>query len=110
MKERLDMILSLLSICSININRSTNTMHTLAHNLATSKQNINILLIQELWWNGSITTSFQGWQVILPTPTILENECPQVMAYYQLQAGIEIEITLQTDISTDLDFMLLDIR
>src|SRR5260370_15690839 len=108
MQEIQDKISSILYICSININRSTNAMHALTHNLATSKQTFDILLIQELWWNGSITTSFQGWQVILPTPMILEHEHPRVIAYYQLQAGIEI--TLCTDISTDLDFMLLDIR
>ena len=46
--------------------------------------------------------------MILPAPTILEHEHLRVIAYYRLQAGIKI--TLHTDISTDLDFMLLDIR
>ena len=67
-------------------------MHTLTHNIVTSEQTLDVLLIQEPWWNGSITTSFQGWQVILPTPMILENECLRVTAYYRLQAGIEITL------------------
>src|SRR5260370_42339971 len=83
-------------------------MHALVHNLSTAKQSFDILLIQEPWWNGSITTSFQGWQVILPTPMIKESKCLRVVVYYQLQAGIEI--TLRTDICTDLDFMILDVR
>src|SRR5260221_4503078 len=82
-------------------------MHTLAHNIATSEQNLDIVLVQEPWWNGNITTSFQGWQVILPT-TIKENDHLRVVTYYKLQAGIEI--TLRMDISSDLDFMVLDIK
>ena len=39
---------------------------------------------------------------------IKENEHPRVVAYYQLQAGIEI--TLRMDICSDLDFMILDVR
>jgi len=108
MKGKPDKISSMLHICSININCSTNTMHALAHNIATSEQTFDILLIQEPWWSGSITTSVQGWQVIFPTPMIKENECPRVIAYYWLEVGIEI--TLRTDISTDLDYMILDIR
>ena len=73
---------SALRICCVNINRSTNMMHTLAHNIANLEQTINVLLIQEPWWNGSITTSFQGWQIILPTPIIKANERPRVIAYY----------------------------
>src|SRR5260370_42121746 len=99
---------STLSICCININCSTNAMHALAHNIATSNQTFDILLVQEPWWNGSITTSIQGWQVILPSPTIKEQDCLRVVAYYRLQAGIEI--TLRTDISSDLDYMILDAR
>src|SRR5258707_2737573 len=99
---------SALHVCCININCSTNAMHALTHNIATSEQDLNILLVQEPWWNGSITTAFQGWQVIVPTPTIKDSEQPRVAAYYRLQAGIEI--TLRTDISTDLDFMILDVR
>jgi len=83
-------------------------MHTLAHNIASSNQDPNILLVQEPWWNSNITTSFQGWQAVLPTPTIKENECLRVVAYYRLQAGIEM--TLRTDIGTDLDFMILDVK
>ncbi len=83
-------------------------MHVLAHNIAMSEQKFNVILIQEPWWNGSTTTSFQGWQVILPTPMIKENEHPWVIAYYWLQAGIDI--TLRTDICADLDFMILDIK
>src|SRR6266436_7933582 len=64
---------SALHVCCININCSTNAMHALAHNIATSEQDLNILLVQEPWWNGSITTAFQGWQVILPTPTIKDS-------------------------------------
>jgi len=108
MKERQNKISSTLFISCINVNRSTNMMHALAHNIATWEKTLDILLIQEPWWNGSITTSFQGWQVILPTPTIKENECPRVVAYYWLQAGIEI--TLRMDICSDLDFMILDVR
>src|SRR5260370_36803368 len=108
MKEKQDKISSIHYICSININKSTNTMHALAHNIATSDKTLDMLLIQELWWNGNITTSFQGWQVILPTPTIKENEHLRVVAYYQLQANIKI--TLRMDIKTNLDFMILDIR
>ena len=83
-------------------------MHVLTHNIASAKQDLNILLVQEPWWNGNITTSFQGWQVILPSPTIKENECLRVMAYYRLQAGIKI--ILQTNIGTNLDFMILDVK
>src|SRR5260370_23793992 len=45
---------------------------------------------------------------ILPTPKVRENECPRVTAYYQLGAGIDI--TLRSDISTNLDFMILDVK
>ena len=83
-------------------------MHVLAQNIAMSEQPYDVLLVQEPWWNGSITTSFQGWQVILPTPTVRENECPRVTVYYRLGAGIDI--TLRLDISTDLDFMILDVK
>ena len=98
---------SALHVCSINVNCSTNAMHELAHNIIMTKQKFDIILVQEPWWNSNITTSFQGWQVILPT-TIKENNCPRVVTYYKLQAGIEI--TLRTDISSDLDFMVLDIK
>src|SRR5258708_38273805 len=83
-------------------------MHELAHNIATSKQELDIILVQEPWWNGDITTLFQGWQVVLPTPTIKENKCHRVAAYYRLQTGIEM--TLRTDICKDLDFMILDVK
>src|SRR5260370_33811179 len=99
---------SALCICSININCSTNAMHALVHNIATSDSNFDIILIQEPWWNGNITTSFKGWQVILPAPSFKEYECPRVAAYYRLQASIKI--TLRPDIHTDLDFMLLDVK
>ena len=82
-------------------------MHALAHNIATSEQKYDLILVQEPWWNGSMTTSFQGWQVILPSPMIKEHDCPRVVAYYHLQAGIET--TLRTDIATDLDFMIMDV-
>src|SRR5260370_38400937 len=98
---------SALSICCININCSTNAMHALAHNIATSEQKYDLILVQEPWWNGSMTTSFQGWQVILPSPMIKEHDCPRVVANYHLQAGIET--TLRTDIATDLDFMIMDV-
>src|SRR5260370_42089733 len=100
MKGNHTKLCSALSICSININCSTNVMHALAHNIANSEHEYNIILIQEPWWNGNITTSFQGWQIVLPTPTIKENKCPRVTAYYRLQAGIDI--ILRTDISADL--------
>src|SRR5260370_26613691 len=99
---------SIVSICCININHSTNAMHALAHNISTSGNNYDLILVQELWWNGSITTSFQGWQVILPSPTIKEHNHPRVVAYYCLQAGIKI--TLRMDVSSDLDFMILEIQ
>src|SRR5258708_5896084 len=89
-------------------NCSTNAMHTLAHNIATSKQELDIILVQEPWWNSNISTLFQGWQVVLPTPTIKENECPRVVAYYKLQAGIEM--TLRTNICKDLDLMILEVK
>ena len=108
MKGNCTKIHSALSICSININRSTNMMHALAHNIANSEHGFDIILVQEPWWNGNITTSFQGWQMVLPTPAIREYECPRVAAYYHLQAGIDI--ILRTDISADLDFMVLDVR
>src|SRR5258708_16052065 len=99
---------STLFVCCININHLTSAMHALAHNIATEVQNLDIILVQEPWWNGNMTTSFQGWQVILPTPTIKDGERPRVAAYYRLQVGIEI--TLRTDIRTDLDFMILDVK
>src|SRR6266436_1560936 len=110
MKRNQAKLNSTLLICCININHSTNAMHALTHNIATLEQKFDVILIQEPWWNGCITTSFQGWQVILPTPMIKvkENECPQVTAYYQLQAGINI--TLRMDVHADLDFMILDIK
>ncbi len=83
-------------------------MHALAQNIAMSEQPFIVLLIQELWWNGIITTSFRGWQVILPAPMVRENEHLRVTAYNQLGAGIDI--TLRSDISTNLDFMILDIK
>src|SRR5260370_34582303 len=46
------------------------------------------------------------WQVILPSPMIKEQDCLIVIAYYQLQA--RIEITLRMDISSNLDYMILD--
>src|SRR5260370_19062883 len=83
-------------------------MHALAHNIATSDYPYDLILVQELWWNGSMTASFQGWQVILPSPMIKEHGCPRVTAYYHLQASIKT--TLRTDIATDLDFMIMDVR
>ncbi len=82
-------------------------MHELAHNITMTRQKFDIVLVQEPWWNGNVTTSFQGWQVILPT-TIKENDCLRVVTYYKLQAGVVI--TLRTDIASDLDFMILDIK
>src|SRR5258707_2166590 len=82
-------------------------MHELAHNITMTRQKFDLVLVQEAWWNVNITTSFQGWQVILPT-TIKENDCPRVIPYYKLQAGVEI--TLRTDTGSDLDFMILDIK
>src|SRR5258708_39901342 len=108
MRGNLAKLKAALHICCININRSTNAMHKLAHNIASSKQDLDIILVQEPWWNGNITTSFQGWQVILPTPTIKVDEHLRVVAYYRLQAGIEV--TLRTDICTDLDFMILEVK
>ena len=108
MKENQAKLNSELSICCININCSTNTMHALAHNIATSDHEYDIILVQEPWWNGNFTTSFQGWQVILPSPTNKEHNHPRVAAYFRLQAGIDI--TLRTDISTDLDFMIMDVK
>src|SRR5260370_1489012 len=96
---------SALSICCININRSTNTMHALAHSITSSDIKYDIILAQEPWWNGNFTTSFQGWQVILPSPMIKENDCPRVATYFQLQAGIEI--TLRTYIHLDFNFMII---
>ena len=83
-------------------------MHALAHNIANMKCKFDLVLIQEPWWNGSITTSFQGWQVILLVPSINNQDWPRVAAYYQLQA--EIEVMLRTDIGEDLDYMILDVR
>ncbi len=83
-------------------------MHALTHNIATSKWDLDIILVQEPWWNGNMTTSFQGWQVILPTPTIKMNEHPRVAAYYKLQAGIKV--TLRTDICADLNFMIMEVK
>ena len=108
MKGKPNKIQAALHVCSVNINRSTNAMHALTHNIANAKRHFDLVLIQEPWWNGSITTSFQGWQVILPTPTINDHERPRVVAYYRLQA--EIEVTLRTDIGNDLDYMILDIK
>ena len=51
---------SALFVCCININCSTNAMHALAHNIATEVKNLDIILVQEPWWNGNMTTSFQG--------------------------------------------------
>jgi len=107
MRGNRDKLNSTLYVCSININCSTNAMHELAHNITMTRQKFDIVLVQEPWWNRNITTSFQGWQVILPT-TIKENDCPRVVTYYKLQAGVEI--TLRTDISLDLDFMILDVK
>ena len=108
MRGNLAKLKAALHICCININCSTNAMHELTHNIASSKQDLDIILVQEPWWNGNITTSFQGWQVILPTPTIKVDERPRVAAYYRLQAGIEV--TLRTDICADLDFMILEVK
>src|SRR5258708_31977412 len=108
MKEIHAKLNSTLLICCVNTNCSTNAMHALAHNISMLEQKFGVILIQEPWWNRNITTSFQGWQVILPTPMIKENECPQVAAYYQLQPGIDI--TLRMDVCMDLDFMILDIK
>ena len=83
-------------------------MHALAHNIATSDYPYDLILVQEPWWNGSMSTSFQGWQVILPSPMIMEHDHPRVVAYYCLQAGIEI--TLRMDISTNLDFMIINVQ
>ena len=83
-------------------------MYALAHNIITLKHKFDVILVQEPWWNGRLTTSFQGWQVILPTLIIKENEHLRVVAYYWLQAGIDV--TLRTDIRADLDFMILDIK
>ena len=108
MKRKPTKIQAALQVCSVNINRSTNAMHALSHNIANDKRKFDLILIQEPWWNGSITTSFQGWQIILPRPAINEQERPRVVAYYRLQA--EIEVTLCTDIGNDLDYMILDIK
>src|SRR5260370_1584472 len=104
MRGNQDKLISTLYVCSININCSTNAMHELTHNITTTRQKFDIVLVQEPWWNGNMTTSFQGWQVILPT-TIKENDCPMVVTYYKLQA--RVEITLRTDITSNLHFMIL---
>ncbi len=52
MKGNWDKLNSELSICCININCSTNTMHALAHNITTLDHKYDIILVQEPWWNG----------------------------------------------------------
>ena len=72
----------------------------------------DLLLIQEPWWeklhNGQATVSFPGWQVILPKSQIAENERPRVTTYYR--QGAQLEVTLRTDILSDLDIMILEIK
>ncbi|SRR5258708_39160609 len=73
---------------------------------------MTLLLIQEPWWeklhNGQATVSFPGWQVILLKSQITENERPCVTAYYR--QGVNLEVTLRTDILSDLDIMILETK
>src|SRR6266705_6365271 len=104
---------STLSICSLNINRSNSTTQAAMQAVASRKKPaFNILLVQEPWWekinNSYISVAFRGWQAVLPKLPITEGERPRVMAYYRLNA--QVELALRNDLASDLDYMILDVQ
>ena len=101
------------TVCSLNVNRSNAATHTTMHAIGEKTDPpYDLLLIQEPWWeklhNGQATVSFPGWQVILPKSQITENKRPHVTTYYR--QGAQLEVTLRTDILSDLDIMILEIK
>src|SRR5258708_596545 len=102
-----------ISVCNLKVNRSNAATHAAMHTIREkSDPAFDLLLIQEPWWeklhNGQATVSFPGWQVILPKSQITENEQPHVTTYYR--QGAQLEVTLRTDILSDLDIMILEIK
>ena len=102
-----------ISVCSLNVNRSNAATHAAMHTIGEkSDPAFDLLLIQELWWeklhNGQATVSFPGWQVILPKSQITENERPCIAVYYR--QGVHLEVTLRTDILSDLNVMILETK
>ena len=88
-------------------------MHTAMYHI-TEKQDptLDLFLIQEPWWervnNTYATTTFPGWQMILPKRPLRDDERPRVAAFYRL--GTPLEITLRNDLITDTDVMVLDVK
>ena len=78
---------TLISVCSLNMNRSNTAMHAAMYIIAQSENPVfDIFLVQEPWWEKINqeyrTVSFSGWQTILPKNPIGTVEQPRVAAYY----------------------------
>src|SRR5258708_35972 len=105
--------ISPISLCSLNINRLNAATHAAMYIISKNVEPVfDIFLVQEPWWEKVNqeyrTVAFPGWQTILPRCPILPTECPRVVAYYKLDANLEI--TLHTDLITDLEGMTLKIK
>src|SRR5258707_12877369 len=103
---------SAIRVCSLNVNHSNTATHAAMHYISTHKDPpFDIILIQEPWWqeiNSAFTmVSLMGWQLTLPKLNIQREECPRTVAYHKLGTGINL--MLRTDITQDLDFMILNI-
>ena len=104
---------SLISLCSLNVNRSNAATHAAMYIIAKSNNpTFDIFLVQEPWWEKINeeyrTVSFPGWQTILPKHPIKSPEWPRVVAYYKM--GANLEVTLRNNIITDLDVMAIEIK
>ena len=104
---------TLILICSLNVNHLNTATHAAMYIIAENKlPPFDIFLIQEPWWEKINqeykTVAFTGWQTILPKCPVQDTERPRVAAYYRL--GANLEVTLQNDILTDLDIMVLEAK
>ena len=102
-----------LKVCSLNANRSNAAMHAAMHSITDSQSPaFNLFLVQEPWWEKinqtHATVSFPGWQAILLKRPLRNDERPRVAAYFRQDA--QLDITLRSDVISDPDVMILEIR
>src|SRR6266446_6386373 len=57
--------------------------------------------------NSHPTVSLARWQITLPKLTISQNERPRTITYHRLGTGINL--MLRTDITQDLDYMIMNV-
>ena len=74
--------------CSLNTNRSNAAMHAIVD---IQNPAFDLLLVQEPWWDrldqAYRTTSFPGWQTILPILPLRNNERPCIAAYFRKEGS-----------------------